>query len=129
MKIKRILKWSVRAIWSALVLRSWSGSVAYWRSTNDCDRKAVAPANPMKAVTYCEYGSPDVLKLEEIEKPVPNDNEILVRVRAASLNAIDGQVLHGVSDRPADVRTSKTEEHAFRSRFRRRGRSSRQECH
>jgi NADPH:quinone reductase-like Zn-dependent oxidoreductase len=80
----------------ALILVFLVGFIAYWRSTNDCDRKAGAPANPMKAVKYCEYGPPDVLKIEEIEKPVPKDNEILVRVRAASLNAIDGQMLHGV---------------------------------
>jgi NADPH:quinone reductase-like Zn-dependent oxidoreductase len=43
----------------------------------------------MKAITQCEYGSPDVLKLEDVEKPVPNDNQILIQVRAASLNFID----------------------------------------
>src|SRR6266705_2620113 len=58
---------------------------AYWRSTNDCDR-AAAPTNPMKAIRYCEYGSPDVLKFEDVEKPMPKDDELLVRVRAASLN-------------------------------------------
>jgi NADPH:quinone reductase-like Zn-dependent oxidoreductase len=96
MKLKRILKWSARAILLALILAFLVGFIAYWRSTNDCDRKAGAPANPMKAVRYCEYGPPNVLTVEEIEKPVPKDNEIFVRVRAASLNAIDGQMLHGV---------------------------------
>jgi NADPH:quinone reductase-like Zn-dependent oxidoreductase len=43
----------------------------------------------MKAIRYCEYGPPDVLKLEEVEKPVPNDNQVLVRVRAASVNPLD----------------------------------------
>src|SRR5213075_1551432 len=37
----------------------------------------------------CEYGSPDVLKLEDVEKPVPNDNQLLVRVREASVNPLD----------------------------------------
>jgi len=55
----------------------------------------------MKAIIYGRYGSPDVLRLEEIEKPVPKDNEILVRVRAASLNAYD---LHFVSGTPFLVR-------------------------
>jgi len=47
----------------------------------------------MKAVVYREYGSPDVLKLEEIPKPVPNDDEVLVKVYAASLNAYDWHLL------------------------------------
>src|SRR6184192_1382487 len=50
----------------------------------------------MKAIRYCEYGSPDdVLKLEQVEKPVPNDNQILVRVRAVSLRFYDGGMLEG----------------------------------
>ncbi|PYL99048.1 MAG: alcohol dehydrogenase, partial [Verrucomicrobia bacterium] len=49
----------------------------------------------MKAIRFCEYGSPDVLKLEEVEKPVPKDNELLVRVRAAALNAIDVGIVRG----------------------------------
>jgi NADPH:quinone reductase-like Zn-dependent oxidoreductase len=90
MKVKRILKWTGTIVLLVLIL--W-GFVAYWRSTNDCDRKAGTPSNPMKAIRYCEYGSPDVLKLEEIEKPVPNDGEVLVRVRAASLNALEASVI------------------------------------
>jgi NADPH:quinone reductase-like Zn-dependent oxidoreductase len=43
----------------------------------------------MKAITHCEYGGPEVLKVEEIEKPVPNDNQVLVKVRANSLNPLD----------------------------------------
>jgi NADPH:quinone reductase-like Zn-dependent oxidoreductase len=43
----------------------------------------------MKAVLHCEYGGPEILKLEEVEKPVPNDNQVLVRVRAASVNPLD----------------------------------------
>ena len=50
----------------------------------------------MKAIRHCEYGSPDVLKLDDIEKPVHNDSEILVRVRAASLNPVDGHLMRAL---------------------------------
>jgi NADPH:quinone reductase-like Zn-dependent oxidoreductase len=49
----------------------------------------------MRAIVYHTYGSPDVLKLEEVQKPTPKDNEALVRVHAASLNAADFEMLRG----------------------------------
>jgi NADPH:quinone reductase-like Zn-dependent oxidoreductase len=50
----------------------------------------------VKAIRHCEYGSPDVLKLDDVEKPVPNDSEILIRVRAASLNPVDGHLMRAL---------------------------------
>ena len=85
--LKRVLKWITGAILVLLLLAFLVGFIAYWRSTNDCG-KAGAPTNPMKAIVYCDYGVAN-LKLEEIEKPVPNDDQILVRVRAASVNPYD----------------------------------------
>lgn len=49
----------------------------------------------MKAVVRHEAGSPDVLKLEEIDKPTPRDDEVLVPVRAVSLNSSDWEFLTG----------------------------------
>jgi NADPH:quinone reductase-like Zn-dependent oxidoreductase len=95
MKIKRVLKWTFRAILVALILAFLVGFIAYWRSTNECDRQAAAPANPMKAVRNCEYGSPDVLQFDLVEKPVPDDEQILVKVRANSINAADGHGIRG----------------------------------
>ena len=86
MKLKRIAKWTATVIFLGLVVTTF---IIYWTSTNECDRKTGAPANPMKAIVDCEYGSPDVLKFEDVEKPVPDDNQLLIRVRAASLNALD----------------------------------------
>jgi NADPH:quinone reductase-like Zn-dependent oxidoreductase len=85
-KLKRVLKWSASVIFLALVVWLF---VAYWTSTNDCFRNASSVNNPMKAIVHCEYGLPDVLKLEDVEKPLPNDNQLLVRVRAASINPLD----------------------------------------
>src|SRR4051812_3740487 len=87
MKWRRILKWSLLALLLILVALL---QFSFWTSTNDCDHKAGLPSHPMKAIRYCEYGNPDdVLKLEDLEEPVPNDNQVLVRVRAAALNPLD----------------------------------------
>jgi NADPH:quinone reductase-like Zn-dependent oxidoreductase len=43
----------------------------------------------MKAILYTKYGPPDVLELREVEKPSPNQGEVLVRVHAASINALE----------------------------------------
>jgi NADPH:quinone reductase-like Zn-dependent oxidoreductase len=49
----------------------------------------------MKAVVYTRYGPPDVLRFTDVEKPAPRDNEVLVKVRAVSLNRSDWEALRG----------------------------------
>ena len=49
----------------------------------------------MRAVVYDKYGTPDVLKMEEVEKPAPADDEVLIKVYAVSINDWDWGLLHG----------------------------------
>jgi len=91
MKMKRILKWTALVL--LLTLGVWL-FIAYWTSTNDCGRYAATPTNPMKAILSCDYGAEN-LQLHDIEKPAPADNEVLVRVRAASINPVDGHMIRG----------------------------------
>jgi NADPH:quinone reductase-like Zn-dependent oxidoreductase len=49
----------------------------------------------MKAVVYAHYGSPDNLRLADVQTPVPKGNEVLVKVRAVSLNRSDWEGLQG----------------------------------
>ena len=49
----------------------------------------------MKAIVYSRFGSPDVLELREIDRPTAGDGEVLVRVRAASVNPADWYLMTG----------------------------------
>src|SRR5256886_5224247 len=92
--MKRLLKWTFRIVLVLLLVGFLLGFVAYWSSTNDCNRNSATSNNPIKAIVSCEYGIEN-LQLRELEKPSPNDNEVLVRVRAASINPVDGHLIRG----------------------------------
>ncbi len=49
----------------------------------------------MKAVVYTVYGAPDVVQIADVEKPVPKDDEVLIEVRAASVNPLDWHFMRG----------------------------------
>jgi NADPH:quinone reductase-like Zn-dependent oxidoreductase len=92
-KLKRIAGWSVLVLILAIGIVF---AVAWSRSDNTCDEDlAGTPRNPMKAIVYCDYGTADVLRLEDIEKPVPADDELLVRVRAAAVNPLEWHYIRG----------------------------------
>src|SRR5437868_5025308 len=55
----------------------------------------------MKAIVYTRYGPPDVLQFKEVGKPTPGDDEVMVKVHAVSINAMDWHLMRG---RPALAR-------------------------
>ena len=88
------------------------GLVGYWVHPTTADAASPPGVDRMKAIRYCEYGPPDdVLKIEPVEKPVPNDNQILVRVRAVSLKIFRRRHAGRRHPRPAPLRTSQAEKY------------------
>jgi NADPH:quinone reductase-like Zn-dependent oxidoreductase len=83
---------------ASLLLAVAVGAVAYLLSHESACGPAppLAPDTPrMKAIVHRCYGAPEVLKLEDIEKPTPADNEVLVKVHAASVNPLDWHYMRG----------------------------------
>ncbi len=52
--------------------------------------------NLMKAAVYYEFGTADVVRLAEIERPVPTEHQVIIRVRAASINPLDSHMMKGM---------------------------------
>lgn len=94
MKLKRTVKWSVGTILLVLLLAGSALFIAYWRSTNDCGRNNAVAGNSMKAIVYCDYGVAN-LKFEDVPKPTPGDDQLLVKVHAASINPLDWHYIEG----------------------------------
>ncbi len=69
---------------------------------NDAIKPATVQEDTMKAIVQHKYGSPDVLELREVDKPVVGDDDVLVRVHAASVNPFDWHMMRG---RPYLART------------------------
>ncbi len=92
MKLKRLFAWSAAIVVVGLAA---AFAFAWFTSTNACYDDATAPRTPMKAVIRCDYGTAEVLKLADVEKPVPADDEVLVRVHAAAVNPLDWHTLRG----------------------------------
>jgi len=81
-----------------LVLTVALSALAFTISYNSACEPAPAIADDaerMNAIIYRCYGSADVLELEEVEKPVPGDNEVLVKIKAAAVNPLDWHYMRG----------------------------------
>jgi len=92
MRLGRVVR---RVLAPLLVGLAGVAAVAWWTSDNACDHPAVPRGALMRAAVYCEYGPPDVVKVEDVERPAPGDDQVLVRVRAASINPLDWHYLRG----------------------------------
>ncbi len=89
----RILRVLRRVFYAIIILIA---ALAIYAWVTGARQEAIETGEPhMKAVVYTEYGSPDVLQIRDIKKPVPNDDEILVKVHAASVNPLDWHFIRG----------------------------------
>jgi NADPH:quinone reductase-like Zn-dependent oxidoreductase len=89
--VKRVAWWGAGVISIAFLAMV----IAYWMSDNECGSNAAPQGDLMNAVVYCDYGPPDVLRIEDIAKPVPGDDQLLVKVRAAAINPLEWHYMRG----------------------------------
>lgn len=94
-----MMKWIRRILGGLLVLLALGITVLAMvlSYTSECPPPVAATGEgeQMTAVVYRCYGSPDVLEVSKVDKPVPADNEVLVKVRAASVNPLDWHYMRG----------------------------------
>jgi NADPH:quinone reductase-like Zn-dependent oxidoreductase len=87
---RRILR---RIFYSIVIL---IGIFAVYAWATGARQEPIETGEPhMKAVVYTDYGSPDVLEVRDVKKPVPNDDQILIKVRAAAVNPLDWHFMEG----------------------------------
>src|SRR5580658_3072172 len=60
-----------------------------------CERSTMEGAGQRMKAAYTRYGPPDVVEVNDLDKPVPRDNEVLIKVRAASVNPLDWKTMKG----------------------------------
>ena len=89
-RIRRFLR---RVFYLILIL---IGVFAIYAWATGARQEPIETGEPhMKAVVYTDYGSPDVLQIRDIKKPVPNDDQVLIKVRAVSINPLDWHFMEG----------------------------------
>jgi NADPH:quinone reductase-like Zn-dependent oxidoreductase len=93
--MKRRYKWLA---WTGAVIAVMLGALALGLARNaECEPAPPLPADavPMRAAVYRCYGGPEVIALEQVAKPVPQPDRVLVRVHSAAMNPLDKHYLHG----------------------------------
>ena len=89
-KIRRVLKWGFYLVVTVI------GVLAIYAWATGARQEPIETGEPhMKAVVYTSYGPPDVLEIRDIKKPVPGDDQVLVKVRATSVNPYDWHFIRG----------------------------------
>jgi len=82
--------------WLGIVLLVLLAALAAAWLYRPAPRLLRAGGTPMQAIVYHDYGPPEVLRLEAIDRPVPGDKQVLIQVRAASVNPLDWHYLRGI---------------------------------
>jgi NADPH:quinone reductase-like Zn-dependent oxidoreductase len=90
-----MLKWTVRIFGGLVGLVVVAGLIAFAISDNSCGQAATISGARIKAVIQCEYGPPESLKVEDIAKPTPDDDQVLIKVRAAGVNPAEWHFVRG----------------------------------
>jgi NADPH:quinone reductase-like Zn-dependent oxidoreductase len=89
-RILRVFRWAFYLI--ALLI----GGFAIYAWATGARQEPIETGEPhMKAVVYTDYGSPEVLEIRDVKKPAPNDDQVLIKVRAASVNPLDWHFMEG----------------------------------
>jgi NADPH:quinone reductase-like Zn-dependent oxidoreductase len=90
-------RYKVLSVVLMLVVVTLSSLALVLSHDSPCGAAQAVPANTqsMKAIVYRCYGSPDVVKLEDIAKPTPPDDRVLIKVHAASVNPLDWHYMRG----------------------------------
>lgn len=89
-----------RPLWKRTWLRIvllflMGGAGAIWFLSPEPPPPPLASGVPMKAIIYHDYGPPDVLSLADVDKPLPREKQVLIRIRAAAANPLDWHYVRG----------------------------------
>ena len=93
---KKLVRTGRKRRWLGIVLLVLLGAMAAVWLYRPAPRPLRAGGTAMQAIVYHDYGPPEMLRLEAIDRPVPGDKQVLIQVRAASVNPLDWHYLRGI---------------------------------